>query len=521
MEADLADLECRRYSGSTDLVRRAQAILAANPGPGWATQRARAELVIADRASRTGSAVDAIATAQSILLRARAEGHHTVVARSEEIIAWCLDRMGARGDALTHAVEAVRLLPPDAPPHLLVDHRMVLALFNALLTPDESYRAVFDGVLADAEALGNPHLLLSVLNNYAWIMWDHGSAADALALTGRMETVAARAGITMSSTELDTIASVWLDTGNVERAEAVGRIMVDRATPQAEVRAVPEALLTLARIRHRRGDAAEALELVLRAEQVAADRDVPELTAMATMEKSRLLAEAGDTAGAYTALAESHATWVRVRDRDADARASSLRTLFETEQARQRSAVFEDLADRDALTGLWNRRHLDRVLPGLLTGNDTGGTWLSIAILDLDHFKRVNDDRGHATGDAVLARVGELLADLVPEPGFTARLGGEEFVLVLPGVDPTAAHELCERTRRRIGDHPWGPVTAGLPVTVSIGHATATPTSTTGSLLSTADAALYDAKRGGRDQVRPLPTPDGVDRVAEDIGAGA
>lgn len=354
-----------------------------------------------------------------------------------------------------------------------------------------------------------------MLNNYAWILWNHGQATDALPLTWRLEAVAAAAGIAMNSTMLDTIASVLLGTGDLERAETVGRVMVDATIPEAEVRAAPQALLTRARSRHRRGDPAEALDLVLRAGQLAADRALPELTAIATMDKSHLLAEAGDTAGAHEALSISHATWVRVRDRDADARAASLQALFETEQVRQRSAIFEDLADRDALTGLWNRRHLDRVLPGLLTDHQITGSPLTVAILDVDHFKQVNDDRNHATGDAVLARIGELLDHLVPDPGFTARLGGEEFLLVLSGVEPTAAYALCDRTRRLIEHQPWNPITDGLPVTVSIGHATSATTSTVASLLGAADTALYDAKHAGRDQVRPVaatPAEEAVSR---------
>lgn len=507
VEAALADLECSRYSGSTGIEEGAYLILATSPGPHLSTQRTRAQLILTDQASRTDVS-DAVTTAQAILLRARARGEFTVAARSEAIIASCLERLGARGDAVAHAVEAVRLLPADAPPHLVVDHRMILALFNAMQTSDESYRAVFDAVLVDATMLGNPHLLVAVLNNYAWVLWSHAHAAEALPLVDRMETLAGEAGIGLSTTSLDTIASVLLDAGDPVRAETVGRLMVDPRSPEAEARAAPEALLTLARIRHRRGDAAEALSLVLRAERIAADRSLPELTAMATMDKSQLLAEAGDVAGAYAALKVSHDTWIRVRDRDADARASSLQALFETEQARERSAIFEDLADRDALTGLWNRRHLDRVLPDLLTEHQMTGIPLGIAILDLDHFKRINDDRDHATGDTVLTRIGELLQDLLPEPGFTARLGGEEFLLVRPGADPTAMHLLCERTRRLIEREQWGPVTGGLTVTASIGHTGATPTSTTASLLGAADTALYEAKNAGRNQVRPVPAPD-------------
>ena len=138
--------------------------------------------------------------------------------------------------------------------------------------------------------------------------------------------------------------------------------MTDPTTPEAEVRAAPEALLTVARIAHRRGDLDGALTLTRQAERVADHRELPEITAMATADKARLLAQTGDYQGAYEAMAVSHATWVRVRDRDADARAASLHALHDTELGRfatepsgPRVAASEDAADRTALTGPTSR----------------------------------------------------------------------------------------------------------------------------------------------------------------------
>lgn len=185
LERELADLECRRYTDRRGLTDRAEQLLATARALGLSAQAGRARLVLADEAARTADVHVALDTARTILLQARARGESTVAARSEAIIAWCLDRMGAMGDALAHAVDAVRLLPPDAPAHLVVDHRLVLGLFNAQQTRDGSYRGVLDGVLADAEQLGNPHLLMSVLNNYAWTLCQHEEAPAALALTDR------------------------------------------------------------------------------------------------------------------------------------------------------------------------------------------------------------------------------------------------------------------------------------------------------------------------------------------------
>lgn len=503
--AELADLECRRYTDPRGIGGRARVVITTARAHGLTAEKARGRLIVADQASRAEDLAGAMDTARTILLQAQSRGEKVVAARSEAVIAWCLWRMGAIGDALSHAVEAVRLLPPDAPPHLVVDHRMVLAMLGAMQSRDDNYAAEFDSVLAGAEKVARPHLLLAVLNNYAWTHWDHGHPAAALPLVGRLEALAESSGIALNSTILDTVASVLLDIGDLERAEDVAVTMVDPAIAEAEVRATPEALLTLARIRHRRGQPRQALDLVLHAEQIAAQRGLPEITATATMDKARLLAEIGDHRGAYEALLFSHQTWVRVRDREAEARAVSLHALFETEQAHQRSQLFEELAERDALTGLWNRRHLDRVLPGMLVDHQVRGHDLSIAIVDVDHFKVINDERNHLTGDAVLTRIGDVLRRLVPEPAFTARLGGEEFVIVLPGTDSTAAYAVCEQTRLLLWQQRWDAITDGLPVTVSIGFATSDPDATVSRILNIADEALYRAKRAGRDQVQPVP----------------
>ena len=382
---------------------------------------------------------------------------------------------------------------------------MVLALLSGVQTHDDRYVEDFGRALAAAERLANPHLLLSTLNNFAWTYWTHGRARDAEPLIARIEALSASSGIPLNSTILDTVAAVLFDVGDLGRAEEVARSILDPGVADAEARARPEALLTLAKIRRRRGDPDEALGLVLRAEELASERGLPDIIATAAEAKSRLLADAGRYRDAYEALSTSHETWTRVRDREAEARAVSMHALFETDQARQRSLMLEELAERDALTGLWNRRHLDRLLLELLADHQARAIPLSVAILDVDHFKHINDARSHRTGDVTLARLGELLQHLLPEPGFTARLGGEEFVLVMPGVDVEAAGTVCEGARRLVRDQRWDVITDGIAVTVSIGFATSDPASTVSQMLGSADEALYVAKRSGRDRVHPQP----------------
>lgn len=485
----------------------------------------RARLALADAAGRTDDVRGAVESARSILLQSRLRDEPVVSARAEAVLAWCLFRMGAFGEAIVHAVESVRLLPADAPAHLRVDHTMVLALLNGLQSTDDGYIAAFDHVLAEAEQLDNTHLLLLTLNNYAFLHYTRGRAADALPLCDRIQALSGARNVPLTSTILDTIASVLLELGELQRAEDVARSNVEADVPVTEARAEPEALLTLAKILDRRDAVGEALASVARAERMATERELPEIVAMATEHKAALLARTGDYRGAFEALTVSHATWKLVRDRESEDRASTLNALFETEQARQLSTTFELLAERDALTGLWNRRHIDRVLPRLLGAAQPGegqpgegqpgaappgeGQPVSVAIIDVDNFKRLNDARSHVTGDTVLVRFGELLSRAVAEPGFTARLGGEEFLMVMPNTGSAAAFAICQQVRYLVEQQRWSALTDGLAVTVSIGVATARPGGTVSTVLRDADAALYRAKDAGRNRVHqagPEPT---------------
>jgi diguanylate cyclase (GGDEF)-like protein len=151
----------------------------------------------------------------------------------------------------------------------------------------------------------------------------------------------------------------------------------------------------------------------------------------------------------------------------------------------------------DPLTGLANRRSADQALTILLAGAYRSGTPLSVLALDIDHFKRVNDEHGHAAGDAVLRGIGAYLCSQVRRSDLAARVGGEELLLVLPGSDQEEALALAERIRRDVAHLPL-PV----QVTLSTGVATSHPMDhSADELLARADGALYEAKRQGRDRV--------------------
>jgi diguanylate cyclase (GGDEF)-like protein len=226
---------------------------------------------------------------------------------------------------------------------------------------------------------------------------------------------------------------------------------------------------------------------------------VPQARSLILSTLAESLREAGRVEAAYDALSRS-AELERQAFRELSQLQLQLeRATLETGAARREAERLRDQADRDWLTGLHNRRYLARELERL-TGAGTPGPF-SVAVLDLDHFKSINDRFGHDAGDQVLVRVAARLLGALRQADVVVRTGGEEFVVLMPRTGPNAAAACCERLRAAIAGEPWDDVVPGLRVTASVGLASAREGDALDALASLADDRLYAAKRAGRDRV--------------------
>ena len=162
------------------------------------------------------------------------------------------------------------------------------------------------------------------------------------------------------------------------------------------------------------------------------------------------------------------------------------------------AAKLEELATTDALTGAYNRRKFNELILAEIERVRRYGHPLSLFILDIDHFKRINDTRGHETGDEVLVVLAGLIRAGIRATDSLARWGGEEFVVLSPEVTVEEAMGLAERLRAAAGTHEYSFVGK---VTASIGVAQHRAGETADELFARADEALYRAKQGGRDRV--------------------
>ena len=177
--------------------------------------------------------------------------------------------------------------------------------------------------------------------------------------------------------------------------------------------------------------------------------------------------------------------------------------LLKTREALRREA------SRDGLTGLWNRKAIMEILQRELLRSERDHQPVGVIMIDVDHFKNINDSRGHAAGDAVLRIIASGIAAMVRPYDAVGRYGGEEFLIVAPNCDLAEAWELAERVRVHVAGCSIIVGGSSVQVSLSLGVATGDTAANLEKILHAADAALYEAKNAGRNRVAPV-----VDRVA-------
>ena len=302
-------------------------------------------------------------------------------------------------------------------------------------------------------------------------------------------------------------------------------------------------LLHLGRVHRQRGCDDEARQAFERALHLADTLETKRLTQSVRSELSELLEQRGDAAAALVHLREAYRLEREVFNEQLESRLHNLQLHFELENAeretelhrlrhvelaransellnanaslaqanRQKEALLHALEKkkrqlqrqsiRDALTGLYNRRHFDTELARAIRLAGRHQQPLAVVLCDIDDFKQINDQFSHQVGDEVLRRVARLLAKRSRRTDVVARYGGEEFALLLPATTRQRALAVCEKLRCLVADHPWQEQHPGLRVTLSMGVSATAGQADPGWMMADADEHLYRAKRSGKNQV--------------------
>ena len=501
LDAELARAELDMYLSTAGMVDRAEDLEARAAAADLVSRVRRARLLRADVLSRRGELEEALRIQVETLTEAELDADRMVCARAHCALASTYDRLTEPGKALLSAEESVRLLAPGDPRHWPAEHMMILALFTSYWRLGSVDYTTFDEALRLARDLGDPLMLLAVLNNYIYVGLTRGDR-QVLAMVEEMRRLVERElADSCPSAWLDTIAVGLMEVGKLEEAAEIARAAVEAAPKDlVEPTATSMCILTQAQIERARGNLRLAAQRAEAAATLAREAGVGEAIARALSELSELAALEGDYRSAYELLRERNEAMENYLIERNELHAATLQAIYAVEVERQQRLALEALADSDPLTGLYNRRYMNRQLTGLVQGP------VALALVDIDHFKQINDRFSHDAGDRVLCHLATMLRAHVEElgcpDGFVARIGGEEFVLAMPGVDEDEAFDCCERLRTAVEARSLDEIVPDLRITVSIGLAVQNDEAGDASaLLGRADTQLYNAKRQGRNRV--------------------
>lgn len=477
------------YGRAHDLSRRAEAAAAAAAdGVGEAVALGWAGAALA-QLSRYQEAMQALRTSVDSL---ESHGRPELAAHALNYMGVVLEELGNPSEAFRLYRESLERARQAGDPEM-----EVIALGNA----GEAHVSLGD-VEAGLPLLAEGHERaerMGDLPDAAWCLWAmarghaaRGRDAEAVALFTRAVELADRGDSSRVQAEtrtgLGTYASIRGD--HVTAIEVLTRALelAERAGVRREVF---NTNLALSEAYERAGDPARALEHHKRYHQVRSEvadetvrAEIGDLTARFDLERARQRHEIDQLRNVELARA-----------------LEELRTLHG--RLEQQAAALRELSVRDGLTGAYNRRHLDERLPVEFERARRYGTSLSVALLDLDGFKAINDASSHAVGDAVLRRLVEVVTPLLRRGDLLARYGGEEFALVLTETSLPQGVAACEKLRAAIASHPWSEVYPDLAVTASFGVSADVSSGSWERMLAKADAQLYEAKAAGRNCVRP------------------
>ncbi|SMC18360.1 diguanylate cyclase (GGDEF) domain-containing protein [Andreprevotia lacus DSM 23236] len=280
--------------------------------------------------------------------------------------------------------------------------------------------------------------------------------------------------------------------------------------------------LLLGKLARARGNEIRALELLLKAQQQAEAIAAAHLQFQIDEQLSYIYEALGQPHEALAAYRAYHRGYLAILRQSSPQKLRMLQMQLEMEKARLENALLrqqrasqhkelkrvEKMACQDALTGVLNRRGIDMQGNQLFMRARDEVKPLVVLMIDIDHFKRVNDQYGHALGDKVLRQVAALIKSGCRQDDLVARYGGEEFLVMLPGRRCADAFDVAERLRGLIGGWSWTRIHPDLTLTISVGIAECGLESTLAPLLDRADRQLYRAKAAGRNRVVMEPELD-------------
>lgn len=481
---------------------------------------AEAALILARLCGNMRRRAESIQWAQRVLDLSASLGDDALSASGWAVRASALAEDDRPAEAVLAIDAAIHLVRPDMPAQtrrlvytcLLLSYR-ALGMFEQALEASRQALAV-----SESEALRFWSLVnhcstgLDAIDQMAWLdsEQNHSLRDELLGHEPELAALASTLGTPFARMRYcELVGGLYARTGRLEEA----RVLLDEAAvgqPNATLVARRDVQLRLAAVLRQLGetDAARrcADEALALSAQIAPPHASREL-----LRRSELHALRGEFEPAFTLGRLHHANTVHVllsamnaQIADLSARVTDQAMRLENSELRERNRGLahhvqevRQQALTDGLTGAANRRGLEKAYRDFMAR----GERFAVAMLDIDHFKRVNDEFSHMVGDIVLRQCSQLMAESLRPPDCLARYGGEEFTVLLAEPQAAAALSAIERLHQRIESHDWSRYAPGLLITLSAGLVMVAPGEAFEHAIARADAKLYGAKRAGRNRI--------------------
>lgn len=534
-EALLREAYARRDAGRPFLDEAERAVAHALEA-GDEERLCRASQARAEALHASGDTLTALQEAERAIAHGRTHaaahaGRSNALARALLNLAILHDAISGFEDATRALLEALPLLEGGDDDSLLASVYNSLGVVRSRAGDHEAGLTYYGRAIALRERIGDRHGTLQLLNNRGINLknlgrFDESLEANeaALALATELDdavgqvTVLANRGILLAATgDAEGALAAFARAEEQALPLAADHLLGEIARRRAELHlsmgaldaAAQQLSTALAIARRSSSRALEQACLALRSEVAEAHGDLrqalDDLRAAHALERE--LREASDaerlrrmTLGHELAMLRQESADERRRNADLARAYAELERLHQ--QLAQQANLLEERSRTDALTGVANRAHLDERLRDEVRRVERYGGSVAVAMIDVDHFKRINDGFSHAVGDQVLRALAAILRDLTRDTDLVARYGGEEFALVLPEEGTSGAAAVCAKLLDAVRTYPWGALREGLhAVTISAGVAASDEPSGPRRLLRRADERLYRAKREGRARV--------------------
>jgi diguanylate cyclase (GGDEF)-like protein len=324
---------------------------------------------------------------------------------------------------------------------------------------------------------------------------------------------------------LNAVGQVYLEMGEYEQARTHHLQALELCESISNFMETIQTLYHLGKLFQAQGQADTALDYLNQALEKASEMGAKHQVYRCHRELANMYQEIGDYKNALDQYKSFHNTKEAVITQQIEHRLQSLEVMHrlseiqrdaeiyrlkssnlenEIEERKKTQAKLEELAATDPLTGLLNRRHFFERFEEELDRAVRFDVPISVVMVDIDHFKRINDQHGHLVGDQVLIEIAKRINNSLRKIDTVCRYGGEEFAILLPGTDLSQAEQVAERVWRKVADTPIKRAGFEINVSVSLGVANKkqAESMTSNALIDHADQALYAAKKAGRNQVK-------------------